>query len=202
MLCTHPPPETRCTGGSDEMSEVLLALKLCASLVLQPDFPLPQNTFVTHTVKGPIVELALTPRDCNGQQGRRFSQALSYSSPSSLRRLGVFALTWLSLQGDQWTHWKPCWASLFLPDVQIPYGLGRKEFSVHTSVFVSFFLFSSWTLCCPVVPGVLIGDTLMRRHFTPSLREKCEPIQFLPWPQSGSQGLMPQLSPSRDSWLG
>lgn len=175
--------------------------ELWASLVLRAWFPLPQNTFVTHAVKGSIVELSLTPGDSNGVQWEPalFPMLLVTARCSSPCCLGVFALTWLSLQGDQWAHWKPCWTSLFLPDVQIPNGLGRKEFSVHASVFVSLFS-SYWMLCCSVVLSILIG-VLWGDALLPSLREKKrEPIKFLLWPRSGHQGLVPHPCLFHDSF--
>lgn len=43
-----------------------------------------------------------------------------------------------ALQSHQWADRKSGWTPVFLLNVQIPDGFGRKEFSVHTSVLVSW----------------------------------------------------------------
>ena len=75
----------------------------------------------------------------------------------------------LCLQGHQWVNWKSRRTSLFLPHVQIPDGLGREEFSIHASVFVSASTLSRLTVpmvvCLPIktpwgvgVPSLFDGE--------------------------------------------
>lgn len=89
----------------------------------------------------------------------------------------------LCLQGNQWAHWKSCWTSLFLPNVQIPDGLGRKKFSLHTSVFVSAFFLPHQTAILLLLSYKASSELHEERHLPLWRVEKLEPTD---WPRSHS----------------